>query len=126
MKLVTNNNKQFILDRIKNIILLFTDDTKITLSEITDFNLDLDSINCSEIDITNALFNKELQNHFKGYKKNKIKEIWIEGIGFSLDDCKGQQILYDIPCNMYIRRLIINGNIGTSSSMQVVLEGSIN
>ncbi len=125
MIITTENNKQFILDRIKYIHLLFTDNTKITLSEITDFSLDLDSIDYSQIDITNALFDKELQNHFKGYKINKIKEVSIEEKIVTYDDCEVQQALYKIPCTMYIRRLILEGNINTSSSMRIVLEGDI-
>lgn len=125
MIVTADDNKQIVLDKIEKVLIVFTDDTKVTLNAITDFEADLDVADYSEIDITNALFDKELQNHFKGYKLNKIKEIFIEGKGVYLEDCEKTDLLYTLPCDMRVRRLILNSDLG-SSSMRVVLEGEVN
>ena len=125
MIVTTDNNKQFVLDKIEKVLITFTDGTKVTLNAITDFEVDLDTTNYSEIDITNALFDKELQNHFKSYRPNKINGIFIDGKGINLENYEETKISYTIPCDMYIRRLRLNSDLG-SSSMRVVLEGEVN
>lgn len=132
MKVITDNNvKQFILDRIDKVYIGFNDNIEVTLKHITDYNIDLDKIEYNTIEFTNALSDKEMINHFKGNSNSKIIYIKIKATGITLDDGitlndhKWINVLYDIPCDMVIRKLRIDGGVNECSRMVVELEGAV-
>lgn len=124
MKVTTGNNvKQFSLSRIKAVYIGFDDNTEVTLNQIVDYDIDLDRIDCSTIEFTNTLDNVEIENHFS--KNSHIICVRIDGIGYLPDSDKETTVFYDIPCDMKIRRLRMNGDIGTCQNMFVGLEGIV-
>jgi hypothetical protein len=133
MKVITDNNvKQFILDRIDKVYIGFNDNIEVTLKHITDYDIDLDKIEYSTIEFANALSDKEMINHFKGNSNSKIIYVKIKATGITLDDevslsldDKWIDVLYDIPCDMVIRKLRIDGGVNECSRMVVELEGAV-
>ena len=103
----------------------FRDNTEVTLKSIIDYDIDLDKIELCTIGLTNALSDVEIENHFKGNESNQIIYVRICAAGVNLD---GElfNVFYDIPCDMTIRRLRINGeNRETYGQMFIELEGVI-
>ena len=126
MKL-TSDIQNGILCNIKSITIVFEDNEAVVLNNIYDFDFDLDSIESSWIDITNAYINKTLVDRFaikKGHPK--IKHININYA--SLDTTYCEDILdtfIDIPCCMIIRKLRIDGDTDRYGKMYVRLEGLV-
>ena len=124
MKVTTENNaKQFALDRIKKVYIGFDDNIEVTLNYIKDYNIDLDRIDCSTIEITNALDNVEIENHFS--KDSHIIYVHIEASGVLIESDEIIDVFYDIPCDMKIRRFKISADVGTCQDMFVELEGIV-
>ena len=77
MKLTSDIQNGF-LRNIKSITIVFEDNEEVILDNIYDFDFDLDSIESSWIDVTNAYINKTLVDRFASKKENsKIKHINI-------------------------------------------------
>lgn len=126
MKITTENNfKQFALDRINKVYIGFDDNVEVKLEHVIDYDIDLDKIEYSTIELTNSLSDVKLINHFKGNSNSKIIYLKIKAIGIALDDYKYIDVLYDIPCDMVIRRLRTNGGHDECSSMFIELEGVV-
>ena len=124
MKLTSDIQNGF-LRNIKSITIVFEDNEEVILDNIYDFDFDLDSIESSWIDVTNAYINKTLVDRFASKKENsKIKHININYINL---DIKYQEAIFDafidIPCCMSIRKLRINGDTDSCGKMYVRLEG---
>jgi hypothetical protein len=123
MKITTEEKvKDFILDRVNLAILTFDDDTEIKLTEITDIDIDLNKLEISYINFTNALHNVELENCFS--KNKKITHVYLETRSF-LVDCTDLKVFYDIQCDMRINRLRINIPSNDVDDMYVELEGFV-
>ena len=126
MKVIVENNvKQFVLDRINKVYIGFDDNVEVSLDQIIDYDIDLDRVDCCSIGFTNAISDVEMINHFKGDNKSKIIYVKIEATGMSISDCRKNDVLYDIPCEMIIRRLRTNGEINNIGNMFVELEGFV-
>ena len=126
MKLISDIQNG-ILCNIKSITIVFEDNEAVVLNNIYDFDFDLDSIESSWIDVTNAYINKILVNRFASKKENsKIKHININYINL---DIKYQEAILDtfidIPCCMIIRKLRIDGDTDRYGKMYVRLEGMV-
>ena len=115
---VENNINEYILNRIKNVYIGFDDNVEVKLDQISDYDINLDKIDSSIIELTNILGNVELQNHFKG--KSRIIYVHIEFVGIDITGEQEFKVLYDIPCDMVIRNLRI-----CSGDMFVELEGIV-
>lgn len=127
MKITTENNvSEFILDKINNVYIGF-DDTEIILKDIVEYDIDLDRVDCSTIEFTNAFSNVELENYFIGNKNNNIIYVHIEASGIVMENyvCRNIDVYYDIPCKMTIRRLRSHGNYKDAGNMFVQLEGFV-
>lgn len=127
MKITTENNvKNFILDRIKNVYIGFNDNVEVKLNSITDFDIDLSDGYNSTIELTNTFENIEIINHFNS-TNSRIIYVYIEAIGICMRDCAGYDIdvYYDIPCDMKISRLRIDGDLHETGNMLVELEGLV-
>ena len=122
---VENNVEKFILESIKTVCIGFDDNTEVALREIVDYNIDLDKIESSTIWLTNAFTDVEIENHFRGNKHNQIIYVHIYARG--VDNISGERldVFYDIPCDMVIRRLRINGDNREVGTMFIELEGFI-
>lgn len=122
---VENNVEKFILESIATVCIGFDDNTEVTLREIMDYDIDLDKIESSTIGLTNAFTDVEIENHFRGYKRNQIIYVHIYARG--VDNLSGERldVFYDIPCDMVIRKLRINGGNREIGSMFIELEGFI-
>ena len=126
MKVTTENNvKEYVLNRIENVHIGFNDNAEITLNHITEYNIDLDSIDYSTISFANAINNIEIENHFKNNKKSRVIYIHIDAIGYLIENGKEVKVFYDIPCDMIIRRFRLNGS-SCCENMYVELEGIVN
>ena len=122
---VENNVEKFILESIKTVCIGFDDNTEVTLRAIVDYDIDLDKIESSTIGLTNAFTDVEIENHFRGNKHNQIIYIHIYARG--VDNLSGEclDVFYDIPCDMVIRRLRMNGDNREVGTMFIELEGFI-
>lgn len=126
MKITTEDNvKQFILYRINAIYIGFDDNVEVKLDQISDWDFDFDKIELSTIEFTNVSNDVELESHFVGNKLNKIIYIHIDALGLLPERDEECRVFYDIPCNMYIRRLKMNGDMSDCGGMLVELEGSL-
>lgn len=126
MKVTTKNNeKQFILDEIKAVYIGFDDNTEVKLNRITEYDIDLDKIEESFIELTNAAVDVEIENHFVGNKNNHIIYVDIEALGFEIGSCKTVEVSYNITCDMHIRKLRTHGEYKEATSMFIQLEGFI-
>ena len=128
MTVTTENNiKQYVLYKIKTLRIGFDDNTEVKLDQITNYELNLDKIDTSTIELTNMLGNIELENHFIGNKRNRIIYVYIEAVGVDALTSQEFKVFYDIPCDMIIRRLKIYNCCSNSSygDMFVELEGII-
>lgn len=124
MKITTEDNvKQFILYRINAIYIGFDDNVKVKLDQISDWDFDFDKIELSTIEFTNVSNDVELESHFIGNKPNKIIHMHIDALGLLPERDEECRIFYDIPCNMHIRRLKMNGDMTDCGGMFVELEG---
>ena len=125
MKITTENNvKQYVLYRVNNVYIGFDDNIEVKLDQVTEFDIDLDSIDYSTIRFTNVLNNIEIANHFKSDKKNHIIYVHIEAIGVLPGDGQEVKVFYDIPCDMNIRRFRLNGCFN-QPNMFIELEGIV-
>ena len=126
MKVTTENNiNEYILDRIKKVYIGFDDNTEVKLDNVVEYDIDLDNFDMSIIEITNALFNVEIENRFKGKKSNHIIYIHIEATGVTPYENESLDVFYDIPCDMKIRRYRTNASHINIGNMFVELEGFI-
>lgn len=124
MKVITKDNvKQFIFDKIQRVYIGFDDNTKVKLEQISEFDIDLDKFGTSTIEVTNGLHDIEIKNQFS--KNNHVVSVYIEAKGAKLQDCEPIDIFYDIPCDMKIRRLRINGDYESYPDMFIMLEGIV-
>lgn len=123
---VENDVTQFVLCEINCVYIEFSDGIEAKLDCITDYDIDLDNIDCSIIGLTNTFFNTEIENRFKGKKSNHVILVHIEATGIDKNDGYTRlNVFYDIPCDMKIRRLRINGDRSNFGSMFVELEGFV-
>lgn len=128
MKVTTENNvENFVLYEINSVYLLFNDEVEVELNNIIEYDFDFDKIECSTIELLNELNNSEIENRFGARKNNHITFIHIEATGVCLgEDCgKDVKVFYDIPCDMKIRRLRVNGNKDCICNMFISLEGFV-
>lgn len=129
MKITTENNvKNFILDRIKNVYIGFDDNIEVKLDAIIDFDIDLSDGDNSTIELTNVFEHIEILNHFKTAKSTRIIYVHIEATGVRIVNGVGHvvtNVYYDIPCDMKISRLRIEGNKHEAGNMLVELEGLV-
>lgn len=122
---VTNNYKQFVCDRICKVILCFEDGCEVTLDQVNEWDFDFDRCSCSYIDLTNLLVDKELVERF-GTNKEHIKLIHIEGTEYGLCSViKDNVVAIDVQCNMFIKKLRLNGDLENTIKMKVQLEGTV-
>lgn len=124
MKITTENNVH-ILDRIKKVYIGFDDNTEVQLDQIINYDIDLDKIEYSIIKLTNALGNAELENHFKGNKRNRIIYVHIEFIGVDPFIERYSNVFYDIPCDMVVRKLKVSNDCDGLGDMSIELEGIV-
>lgn len=122
MKMTSEINK-FIFDRIYKIILCFQDEHEIILEQIFDWDFDFDKMDSSCIDFTNVIIDKELFERF--CVDDNIVSIHIEGKCVDILAANGDIVMIDVPCNMRIRGLRINGSYDTGTNMSVQLEGMV-
>ena len=121
---VTSDNKQFLFNRVKKIILCFEDGCEVVLDQVKEWDFDLYRCNCSDIDFTNMLVSKEIINRFCT-NKERIKFVHIEGEGYELSSHLEDTVIVDMQCDMYIRKLRLNGDIESATEMRVQLEGKV-
>lgn len=127
MKITTDDNiEQFILLDLIKVCITFDDDVEVKLNNIIDYDIDLNKIESSTIELTTESSSVDIENRFKGKKSNHINLIHIEAKGYVGDENKDINVFYDIPCNMTIRRLRINGCYEGVGKMFVSLEGFVN
>ena len=127
MKITIDDNiEQFILLDLIEVCITFDDDSEVKLNNITDYDIDLNKIENSTIELTTEFSSAELENRFKGKKINHINLIHIEAKGYVAGEDKDINVFYDIPCDMTIRRLRINGCYEEVGKMFVSLEGFVN
>lgn len=122
---IENNITEYVITKIKDICIGFDDNTEIKLKQIVEYDLDLDSIYNTTISFINAYQNAELENHFKGNKRNHIIYVHIDAFAATPDGMGDFRVCYDIPCDMTIRRLETNGDRSTVGAMVVELEGIV-
>ena len=120
----TSKIKKGIMTQINKIILVFKDDIEIELNEIIDYDINLDYIDVSTIELTNMFLNNELLNRFKS-KKNKITLIHIEYEIYDVDKKISEKVFLDIPCYMKIECCRISGDNNNIGTMHIVIDGGI-
>ena len=122
MKL-TANAEQFIFSNIKKVIIEFIDGYRVTLNSIKEHYIDFRKNEKSRIEIQNIFIDKELFNRF--CTDDDIAYLYIEGTG---GDLYGNEVtgVFDIPCDMRIKGIRINGDVTTATEVYVCLEGRIN
>ena len=129
MKVTTENNvKNFILNRINKVYIGFNDNIEVSLNDVIGYDVDLCDGYNSNIELTSVTENVEIINYFKSHKRTRIIYVRIEAQGFSTDKetCKEFcKVFYDIPCDMKINRLRIDGCINDCSKMVIELEGLV-
>ena len=121
---VENNVKQYILDKINKVYIGFNDNTEVKLDAIEEFYIDL-SNDYSTIELTNVFEDIEIINHFNSIKPTSIIYVHIEAIGWFFKDGTGNEccgVYYDIPCDMKIGKLRIDG---AEHNMSIELEGIV-
>lgn len=125
MKVTTENNvRQFILKQIESVYIGFDDNIEVKLSNIVDYDIDLNRTSYSTIDLTDVLHDVQIENHFN--KNSKIIHIHIEGKGVVVEDCdKEFDVLYDIPCDMKIIKFRTTGSFTECGNMFIELEGIV-
>ena len=121
---IENNGKEFILCKIESVHIGFDDNTEVKLSNIVDYDIDLNRGNYSTISFTDVFHNVQIENHFS--KNSKIIYIHINGKGLADRDFDNEiNVLYDIPCDMKIIRFRTDGNPTECGSMFIELEGIV-
>lgn len=121
---VTSDIKEGVMESIDKIILTFEDNVEIELNQIINYDIDLDCIEYSSIELTNALVNHDLLNRFKAKERTiKIKLIHIEYNICQIIDGKVNKSYLDIPCQMCLRRCRIDGD--ACGKMFISIEGGI-
>jgi len=121
-----NNTEQFVLDDINTVYIGFDDNTEVKLDKIIEYDIDLDKIEHSFIELTNAETDTEIVNHFVGNKKNHVIYVDVKGKGFDIKNNKEIDVYYKIPCNMHMRKLRTHGECREEvGRMFIQLEGFI-
>ena len=128
MKITTEyyDVQNFILNRIDKIYIGFNDNIDVKLTNITEYDINLNNECSSTIEFSNVFTNIELANHFRS--NSRIIYVRIEAFGIIADKNnygKHTAVFYDIPCNMVISRLRISRNSDDCSEMYVELEGLV-
>lgn len=122
MKMSSDMNK-FIFDRVYKIILRFQDEYEIILDQISEWNFDFDKNDKARIDFINVIVNKEIFDRF--CIDDNIIFLHIEGKGMDMLAEKDNVVMIDVPCNMYIRKVKMNGGFDSVTDMYVHLEGTV-
>ena len=100
MKITTDNNiDQFILLDLNKVYITFDDDSEVKLNNITDYDIDLNKIENSTIELTTEFSSAELENRFKGKKINHINLIHIEAKGYVAGEDKDRMITLELIIN---------------------------
>ena len=124
---VEDNVKDYILDKIIKMCLTFDDDTEVWLIDIQDIDMSLDKIDTSYINFTTIVHSVQLENYFS--KKNYIKRIYTENTYADITDGVATEVkedmIYEFPCHMQIRKLGINNSLDEVPNMYVELEGFV-
>lgn len=123
MKLTSDDN-QFVFDKINKIVIQFIDGYEVTLKHIKEHYFDFEKKENSRIEVANTFIDKELFNRF--CIDDDITYLYIEGIGSNLADKNTVTGTFDIPCNMRISGIRLDGNLDTATEMSIRLEGRIN
>lgn len=125
MKITTEDNvKNYILSHIKYVYIGFDDNTEVMLPGVKEYDIDLDKVDYSTIELTNAFGNTEIENHFS--KHNRVIYVHIEACAVVLESSEKMiDVFYDIPCDMKIKRLRINNDIDSCNEMFIQLEGAV-
>ena len=119
------NEKEVIGDYLYSVNIIFADDKVIELNNITKQNILLCKEGVSCIDVTDALFNLELLERFKGDETDEIKHIYLR---YQCADKRGRMqfpVMTDFPCNMWIDIVNIESSKGKCAEMRVVLKGVV-
>ena len=120
MKL-TSNKDQFAFKKINKINIRFTDGYEVVLNCIKEHYFDFDKTDSSYIEVMNTLVDKELFNRF--CIDDDIIYLHIDGE--CIDETNTDTITLDIPCNMRITKLRMNGDIENATEMSIQLEGKV-
>lgn len=120
---MTSDIKKFIFNRVYKIILRFQDEREIAMEQIIDWDFDFDQIDESCIDFTNAIVDKEIFDRFS--TDDNIILLHIEGKSVDMLAINDNVVMMDVPCNMHIRKVRINGSFDTAANMNVQLEGMV-
>lgn len=122
MKL-TASAEQFIFTNIKKVIMEFTDGYKITIDDIKEYYIDFQKNEKSRIEIQNTIMDRELFNRF--CIDDDIEYLYIEGTCVDLDENEITGV-FDIPCDMRIKAIRMDGDVESATKVYVCLEGRIN
>lgn len=122
MKL-TADAEQFIFCDIKRVVIEFMDGYKVTLNSIKEHYIDFQKDEKSRIEIQSNFMDKELFNRF--FTDDDIAYLYIEVTGGDLD---GNEVtgVFDIPCDMRIKAIRMDGDVESATKIYVCLEGRIN
>ena len=118
------NSEQFTIHKVNKIVIQFIDGYEVTLKHIKEHYFDFEKKENSRIEVANTFIDKELFNRF--CIDDDITYLYIEGIGSNLADGNTVTGAFDIPCNMRISGVRMDGNLDTATEMSIRLEGRIN
>jgi hypothetical protein len=122
---IDRNTKQFVFDRAKTIRIGFSDNIEVKLDQIINYDLDLDVVGESTIDITSALFDVDVINRFQRNSSSRVIYVEIEMIGYDIETNYYPIVTYRIPCDMKIIKFRMDTSYGVSSEMRIQLEGIV-
>lgn len=126
MNILTKKDlEKYFIHNVKQVYIEFDDGCKVSLDQISQYDLDLDNDTNSIISFTNILENRELENRFNGRQSNRIVYVQINANAVTIDDCDEFPVLYNIPCDMKIRRLNCRWKYDNYSHIRVELEGVV-
>lgn len=122
---IDKNTKQFVFDRAKTIRIGFSDNIEVKLDQIINYDLDLDVVGESTIDITSALFDVDVINRFQRNGSSRVIYVEIEMIGYDIETNYYPIVTYRIPCDMKITKFRMDASYGVASQMNIQLEGIV-
>lgn len=121
---IKKDSKKYFIHDVKQVDIEFDDGCKVSLDQISQYDLDFDNNTNSIISFTSIFDNRELENRFNGRQSNRVVCVQIDANAVDID---GDEflVLYNIPCDMKIRRLNCRWKYDNYSHMRVELEGVV-